>query len=286
VSFEIDPGLLGLVDRVAIVTGGGAGLGKASSLQLARAGCHIAVVDINEETARQTVAEIEALGRRAIAVVADALDEAAVTSMVDTARSELGPVYVGVNVVGGAGTVAKKFFEMTVDEWSVAINRNLISTFMCAKAEAASMLADRTAGRIINISSSSGIVGAPMVSSYGAANAGVIHFSKSAALELAPAGIRVNCVVPGTHWTEKRVRMFDDPNLSPERKAWTMRANSAPPLGRLGDPAELGGVVLFLASDLSNYMTGHSIISDGGLTHTTARPPVDETTLVPTGYRR
>jgi NAD(P)-dependent dehydrogenase (short-subunit alcohol dehydrogenase family) len=110
--------------------------------------------------------------------------------------------------------------------------------------------------------------------SLGAANAGVIHFTKSAATELALYGIRVNCAVPGTHWTENMRRSAEDPNTAPEQKEFIRLANNAPPLERLGEPIETAGVAVFLASNLSAYVTGHSILSDGGVTHTTARPPV------------
>jgi NAD(P)-dependent dehydrogenase (short-subunit alcohol dehydrogenase family) len=129
-------------------------------------------------------------------------------------------------------------------------------------------------GRIINVASSSGVVGGPNVSDYGAANAGVIHFTKSAAMELARFGLRVNCIIPGTHDTEtSRARAAEsgrDPNMQRFREA----AAKAPPLGRLGDPLDTGGLAVFLASNLSSYVTGHGIFSDGGVVHTTARPAV------------
>jgi NAD(P)-dependent dehydrogenase (short-subunit alcohol dehydrogenase family) len=266
--------LFGLTDAVALVTGGGAGLAKATALQLARAGCHVAVADIDDAAAAATADEIRGLGRRATAIHADVLVEADVQRMVESARRDLGPIKVAVNVVGGVATAPKPFVDMTLEEWFVPVNRNLTSTFLCMKAEAVAMVADHVDGRIVNFASSSGVVGAPNIAHYGAANAGVIHLTKSAAMELAPYGIRVNCVVPGTHVTERNQRLLADPATSEGTREFWRLAALAPPLGRLGDPREAGGVALFLASDLSAYMTGHSVISDGGVTHTTNRPAV------------
>jgi NAD(P)-dependent dehydrogenase (short-subunit alcohol dehydrogenase family) len=266
--------LLGLADSVALVTGAGAGLAKGTALQLARAGCHVAVADINDDAADATVAEIIAMGRRSIRIHADVLNEADVNRMVEEARTGLGPIKVAVNVVGSIGTPAKPFLDFTLEEWNTPINRNLTSTFLCMKAEVIAMVRDRMDGRIVNFSSSSGIVGAPNISHYGAANAGVIHFTKSAAMEVARYGIRINCVVPGTHVTERNQKMLADPATPESTKEFWRLAALAPPLGRLGEAQETGGVALFLASDLSSYMTGHSVISDGGVSHTTNRPPV------------
>ena len=266
--------LFGLTDAVALVTGAGAGLAKGTALQLARAGCHVAVADINDEAADATVREIVALGRQAIRIHANVLDEAEVGRMVEEVRSGLGPLKVAVNVVGSVGTPAKPFLDFTLEEWNTPITRNLTSTFICMKAEAIAMIRDRVDGRIVNFASSSGIVGAPNIAHYGAANAGVIHLTKSAAMELAPYRIRVNCVVPGTHVTERNQKMLADPATPGSTKEFWRLAALAPPLGRLGEASETGGVALFLASDLSSYMTGHSVISDGGVSHTTNRPPV------------
>ncbi len=266
--------LFGLTDAVALVTGAGAGLAKGTALQLARAGCHVAVADINDEAADATVREIVALGRRAMRIHANVLDEAEVGRMVEEVRSGLGPLKVAVNVVGSVGTPAKPFLDFTLEEWNTPITRNLTSTFICMKAEAIAMVRDRVDGRIVNFASSSGIVGAPNIAHYGAANAGVIHLTKSAAMELAPYRIRVNCVVPGTHVTERNQKMLADPATPGSTKEFWRLAALAPPLGRLGEASETGSVALFLASDLSSYMTGHSVISDGGVSHTTNRPPV------------
>ncbi|HEV8297406.1 MAG TPA: SDR family NAD(P)-dependent oxidoreductase [Acidimicrobiales bacterium] len=262
-SFTIDPALFGLEDAVALVTGAGQNIARGCALKLARAGCHVAVVDMNTETGPRTVADIEALGRRAVFIEADVCDVGGVQHMVDETISRLGSLEVACNVVGNPGHAVKPLLDTTLDEWNRTLHRNLGSAFLGTKAEAIAMIERRIPGRIINFASSSGVVGAPTVADYGAANAGVIHLTKSAAMELARYGIRVNCVVPGTHAREGQ-----------ELSEFAQLAAKAPPLGRLGNADETAGVALFLASDLSSYVTGHAVFSDGGVVHTTARPPV------------
>jgi NAD(P)-dependent dehydrogenase (short-subunit alcohol dehydrogenase family) len=268
-SFTIDPKLLGLVDEVALVTGGAWGIGKGCAVQLARAGCHVAIVDVDMDGARKTAAEIEALGRRATAIEADVTEEDQVNAMVEQTVATLGKLDVAVNNVGGTmGTRA--FLDTDVEFWKAVIQRNLTSTFMCCQAEARAMIEGKTAGRIVNVSSSSGVVGAPSIIGYGTSKAGVIHMTKTMSMELAPHGLRINCIVPGTHDTERS----SQPSPDPKMRAWREAAAKAPPLGRFGIPEEAGGLAVFFASRLSSYVTGHSLLSDGGVTHTVARPPL------------
>jgi NAD(P)-dependent dehydrogenase (short-subunit alcohol dehydrogenase family) len=262
-GFSIDPALLGLEDAVALVTGAGHNIAKGCAIALARAGCHISVVDFDAEAGATTVKEIEALGRRAVLIEADVRDPDGVQHMVHATLEQLGSLDVACNVVGNPGHAVKPFLDTTLDEWNATLHRNLGTAFLGTKAEAIAMIERHIPGRIINFASSSGVVGAPTVADYGAANAGVIHFTKSAAMEVARYGLRVNCVVPGTH-RRKGVEMSEFAKL----------AAKAPPLGRLGEPEDTAGVAVFLASNLSSYMTGHAVFSDGGVVHTTARPPV------------
>lgn len=263
-AFSIDPALLGLEDAVALVTGAGQNIAKGCAVGLARAGCHVAVIDLNAEAGTATVQEIEALGRRAVFIEADVCDPDGVQQMVDETLKRLGSLEVACNVVGNPGHAVKPFLDTSLDEWNATMHRNLGSAFLGTKAESIAMIERHIPGRIINFASSSGVVGAPTVADYGAANAGVIHFTKSAAMEVARYGLRVNCVVPGTHAREGGGPLSEFAKL----------AAKAPPLGRLGRAQDTAGVAVFLASDLSSYMTGHSVFSDGGVVHTTARPPV------------
>jgi NAD(P)-dependent dehydrogenase (short-subunit alcohol dehydrogenase family) len=272
----IDPDLLGLEGTVALVTGGAQSIGRGCAIQLARAGCHVAIVDLVD--AAEAVAEIESLGRRGMSAQADLRDKAQVDAVVARVADSFGPLQVAVNTVGGT-TAPKPLLDLTAEEWRSVAELNEITALLCCQAEALSMIAHGTSGSIVNIASVSGVVGAPNTAGYGAANAGVISLTKSAALELAAYGVRVNCIVPGAHLTET-TRQASAPGADPALLAWVEAASKAPPLGRLGETWEAGGVAVFLASKLSSYVTGHPIPCDGGILHTTARPPIGMT-MVP-----
>ncbi|GAA3383396.1 SDR family NAD(P)-dependent oxidoreductase [Cryptosporangium minutisporangium] len=265
--------LLGLTDAVALVTGGGGGIPKAAAIALARAGAHVAVADIAGEFAEQTRKEIDALGRRSIALQADVRRPDDVRRMVETTRAELGPLAVAVNGVGSLGAATpKSFLDFTLEEWNGPVELNLTTAMLCMQAEALAMIQDGVHGAIVNFASTSGVTAAPSIAHYGAANAGVIHLTSSIALELAQYGIRVNCVVPGTHAIDRTGR--ETPTSSrPGQAEFMRRAAEATPMGRLGTAEDTAGVAVFLASSLSSYLTGHSVVSDGGIVHTTRRPP-------------
>ncbi len=270
-TFVIDPGLLGLEDVVAYVTGAGQGIGQGCALQLAAAGCHVAVLERDGDRGRATAASIERVGRRALFIETDALDPDSMQDAVASVRTRLGAPEVACHVVGNPAHAPKPLLDITLDEWNRTVHQNLGSAFIGTRVAALAMIEAHLPGRIINVSSSSGVVGAPNVADYGAAKAGVIHLTTSAAMELARYGIRVNCIVPGTH--ERTGTKVDAP-ASPAMAQFRALAAKAPPLGRLGDSYETGGLAVFLASRLSSYMTGHAVFSDGGVVHTTARPPV------------
>lgn len=269
-GFLIDPDLLGLEDAVAVVTGGAAGVGRGCSVQLARAGCHVAVVDVNAEAGERTAAEIRALGRRALFLRVDVRERSAVQDMVAQVLAELGGLDVMVSGVGHPVHIGS-VLDLGEEQWDEVFALDIKTTLFCAQAAAVSMIERGVRGRIVNVSSSSGIAGAPTIAAYGAAKAGVIHLTRSLALEFAPYGIRVNCLVPGTHLTEAMQASLDAGGPMAD---FIRAAGRATPLGRLGEPMETGGVAVFLASKLSAYMTGHAVVSDGGITHTTSRPPV------------
>jgi NAD(P)-dependent dehydrogenase (short-subunit alcohol dehydrogenase family) len=266
------PELFGLEGAVALVTGAGNGIARATALQLAAVGCDVAVVDLDLEAAERTADEVRALGRKAVAIGKDLTDPSAPAGMVDEAVASLGPISVAVNVCGGTAGVNKPFLDLSLEEWHKPAQLNLDSTFLSCQAEAIAMVKHGKRGAIVNVGSTSGITSAPNLAGYGAANAGVIHFSKTAAIELAPYGIRVNCLVPGTHWTALTRHRATSPDSPPQVRAFFDQAGAATPLGRLGEADETSGAAVFLASALSAYMTGHAVISDGGILHTTARP--------------
>ncbi len=277
-AFVIDPELLGLEDQVAVVTGGGgAGMGRAHCIQLARAGCHVAVVDIDPEGGARTVKEVEGLGRQAVFIQANVRLRDQVADMVQKTFEAFGRLDVAVNHVGLTGpgfSLITPFLDYTEETWDDAIDQNLKTTFLCCQAEAMAMIQHDIPGRIINVGSASGVVGASTTAAYGAANAGVIHLTKSLAMELAPYNIRVNCIIPGTHMNENQKRRMEDPSTPPEAKQFYELRRKAPPMGRLGEPWETAGLAVFFASKLSSYVTGHALLSDGGVTLTTARPAI------------
>ncbi|HZP30113.1 MAG TPA: SDR family NAD(P)-dependent oxidoreductase [Acidimicrobiia bacterium] len=261
--------LLGLRGKVALVTGAARSIGRGCALELARAGCDVAVVDVADGSS--TADAVAELGRNAFVVEADVLDAGAVDRAVNDAAERLGGLDVAVNTVGGTHA-PKPFLDLTVEEWHEVVDRNALATFLCCRSEAAWMVGHGVTGSIVNIASLSGVAGAPNAADYGAANAAVVHLTASLALELAPRGIRVNCIAPGAHWTETTREAAASPD--PQLRAWVAATEAATPLGRLGDVREAGGVAVFLASRLSSYVTGQTIVSDGGLVHTTARPPL------------
>ncbi len=258
--------LLGLTDKVVVVTGSGQGMGRGIALMFARAGAHAVIVDLDGKNALAVAGEVRALGRQAIAVHADVRKPEDVRRMVDQTLAAFGRIDVGVNNVGGLGGRAMQpVREASTEFWDGVVELNLRTTFLCSQAFARAMIDRGTKGVIINIASISGLRGSARLAPYGAAKAGVMHLTQTLAMELGPHGIRVNCVAPASIDTPDVAR-----HMTPERRAATARAM---PLGRTGVPDDIGGVVVMLASDLAGYVTGQTLLADGGLSCTSARPP-------------
>lgn len=247
--------MFGLEGRMAIVWGGGQGMGEASAMRLARAGCNVAVIDIVEDRARTVADQITALGRRAVALTADITSKADVVRVTDAAEAALGPVDVMVNVIGMAGWV--KLVDMEESEWDRIVDLNLKGFFLAAQAAARSMLAGKRPGTIVSVCSVSGLTSAPMHGHYGAAKAGMQNLVRTMANEWGPS-IRTNAIAPGTIATARV-------SPTPERMAEAKRLY---PLERMGKPDEIGKAVLFMASDLSSNVTGQTLACDGGWTAT------------------
>jgi len=243
---------LHLLGKVALVTGASRGIGRASALELAREGADVVVNYVNSATeAAQLVAEIEALGRRAVAVQADVADATAVTRLMTAAVDAFGGLDILVN---NAGYLPRPgdWKNITEDVWRETIDVNLTGVFNCIRA-AAPLIAARAGGRIINIASTYGIFGAANVIAYVAAKAGVINLTKSFAKELAP-GITVNAVAPGHIHTD----------LTPKVPGFIEKISAMTPAGRIGQAAEVAALIAFLASDRAAYITGQVIAVDGG----------------------
>jgi len=242
-----------LEGQVAVVTGGGRGIGQAIALRLAREGVDIAIIDLERETAESTANEISALGRRAVVKVADVSDDAAVRSTIGDVVSDLGRLDILINNAG----VEKRspFLEITPEDWRRQLEVNLTGTFFCTQA-AASHMAKRQYGRIVNISSVAGLIGPIDLAAYGASKAGVIGLTRAAALDLADYGITVNAIAPGPIETELMLG------------AWTAEALRERPqhgaIARFGTVDEIAHVALFLASAESGFITGVTISADGG----------------------
>ena len=267
-AFGIDDDLLGLRDAVAVVTGATRSIGRGCAVALARAGCRVVVADVAD--GQSAVEEIESLGRPAFFHRTDVRLKPSIEGLVDATVERFGRLDVAVNTVGGTKG-PKPFLDIGLDEWEEVVALNLSTAMLSTQVEALAMVRLGIPGRIVNVASLSGLEAAPNAAGYGAANAGVVHLTRSAASELGRYGIRVNCIVPGTHATETVREAVDrDPRMG----EWVRLVGGSTPLGRIGEVAETAGLAVFLASNLSAYMTGQEVVSDGGVQHTTSRPPM------------
>lgn len=244
--------------RVAIVTGAAQGLGRAMAQALAEAGAHIAIPELNLEGARQAADEIAQLGVKTLALACDVRVTDQVRAAVEQVHAELGGPDILVNNAGITRWAPAE--EMSWDDWNDVVQINLTGVFLFAQACARYMLAQER-GTIINIASMSGfIVNHPQPQvSYNATKAGVSQLTKSLACEWALRGIRVNAIAPGYMNTPMAAPFFAESRYYDN---WIARV----PMQRPGEPEELGGAVVYLASDASSYMTGHTLIIDGGFT--------------------
>ena len=248
-----------LTDCVAIVTGGGQGIGEGIAQKLAAEGSHVVVVDQNEATAEAAASRIRALGRKALAFPVDVSSWDQVRTMVDRVAAEFGRVDILVN---NAGISPKKdgrkilLHEIEPDQWDLVMAVNLKGAFHCIKAVIPIMMRQRS-GRIINISSQSAKIGfaGPAAAHYATSKAGVSALTRFAAHELAPYGILVNAVAPGTIQTP--MRKLTIPELD-------NLAIAGIPQGRFGTIDEVANAVVFLASDLASYITGEIMDVNGG----------------------
>jgi NAD(P)-dependent dehydrogenase (short-subunit alcohol dehydrogenase family) len=248
---------LGLKGKIALVTGAGSqiGFGKAIALTLAKDGCDIIVNDINLEGAKQTVAEVEKLGRKAIAIKADITKSIEVKEMVKSVQDRFGRIDILVNNAGGC-TPPKPFMQTTEEEWEFDINVNLRGVLNCTRAVLTGMI-ERKYGKIVNLISGAGINGGMLTAVYSAAKGGILAFSMAIAKEVAPLGINVNCVSPGPAMTGFAK------NAPPG-----MLENFAKsiPIGRLTEPQDVANSVAFLASDVAADIVGQTLIVTGNVT--------------------
>ena len=241
-----------LQNQVALITGAGQGIGKAIALRFAAEGADIAVADINADTAQATAAEIRQLGRKTFVQKTDVSDYGQVQAVVAGTVGALGKVDILVNNAGiGKG---QRFLEVTQANWQQHINVHLSGSFYCAQAAAREM-AKHEYGRIVNIASVAGLMGPINLAPYGAAKAGIMGLTRSAALDLGDYGITVNAIAPGPIETEL---LKTWPAEALRERAQHM------PIARLGQVEEIAHAALFLASPDSGFITGTVLVVDGG----------------------
>ncbi len=256
---------LGLDGRRTLVTGAGAGIGRAIATWFARAGSDVAIADKDTTGLHETSAAIEAAGRRAAAVTIDLRDDGAAVHLVERTVAALGGLDIAVNNVGMlAGHAPAPFLEQDDDYVRDIVAQNLLLTAACCRAEARAMVAADTEGVILNVTSGETTRPALDLAAYGAAKAGVNHLSQTLAAELGPHGIRVNAIAPGTTLTTEVRAALSDPYVE--------ELTTSIPLQRMNEPDDLARLAVALASDLGRGVTGQVVLADNGAHLSRSRP--------------
>ena len=245
----INPSDILLNDRVAVVTGGGAGIGRGIAAGMAAFSASVAIWERDADSCAESAEAIGALG-----IVTDVRDREQVNAALEQTAAELGPVTILVNNAGGV--FFSQLLETSENGWDALYKANLRHVLLCTQLVARRLVADRLPGSIINLTSIEGARAAPGYAAYAAAKAGVINYTKTAAFELAPHGIRVNAIAPDLTVTEGLMRLSPE-GLGPE-------VSHAIPLGRPGHVNEIASTAVFLASEMSSYITGQTLHVDGG----------------------
>ena len=242
-----------LDEKVAVITGGGQGLGRAITLALARAGSKVVVVDMNLETAESVAAEVTQSGGEALAVQVDVADEASVEALRDRTLGRWNRVDILIN---NAGMYPRSLVvDMSEEDWDRVLDVNIGGQFLCARAFAP-LMKQQGSGRIICTASAIAYKGAAGHSHYAASKGAVLGFVRGLARELAPYGITVNSIAPGTANTAM-------PRQHRSEESMMERATKVP-LGRLAEPQDIANTVVFLAGDAASYITGQSMLVTGG----------------------
>ena len=253
-----------LENRVAIVTGGAKGIGRGIALKFAAEGCDVVINARHIESARDVASEVKALGRRALAIKADVSRSDEVEAMIAGTVKEFGKIDILVNNAGGTGLAKDSAIEDTSEaDWDRIVDINLKGQFLCCRAVVPYMKKAKY-GKIINVSSMGAIQPPAPIVHYHAAKGGVLSMTRNLAFELAPFNITVNAILPGPIKSEFFTEMLAAMSKK-EGEAFLAMLGKRVPLGRMGTPEEVAGVALFLASELSSYVTGDAINCGGGL---------------------
>lgn len=264
--------LLGLDGRIVVVSGaGGGGIGTTVTAMTARAGATVIAVSRSKENLEEHIAPLASQGLAVIPVAADASTDEGIAAVIDHARRAEGSLYGLVNVAGGAQPATwMPSTRVTRGDWRKIFADNLETAFFMSQAVASELVAQQQRGSIVSISSISGMNTAPFHIAYGTAKAAITAMTRTMALELALAGIRVNAVAPGvTETAASRTYVDEDPE----------RDRQAIAMGRRGRPEEQAGAILFLLSEMSSYITGQTLLVDGGLDLKWSHLDADNTSL-------
>src|SRR5881397_3535957 len=242
-------------DKVALVTGAGSGIGRATALRLAAEVARVACADSNHDAAAETAARIAGAGGDALALVADVTDAGACARIVESALARFGRL---TTLVNSAGVRAERHDPSPPpDEWQRVVDVNLTGTYLASRASLAALAASGS-GSITNLASIFGLVGGSMSPAYAASKGGVVNLTRTMAVTWAPK-VRVNCVCPGVIETPMTAPFFSDPS-------WYQPLKDRHPLGRFGKPADVAAAILYLASDEAEFVTGVALPVDGGYT--------------------
>lgn len=243
-----------LSNKIALVTGGGRGLGRAIALAFAEAGADVAVASRTRKQLGDVAEEIRASNRRGLAVEVDVTDSASVARMVEATHKEFGRIDILVNSAGVGW--ASRVVETTDDVWKWIIETNLTGTFYCCR-DVMRIMIEQKGGSIINLGSVAGVKGPPGLGAYAASKGGVIALTRVLALENARHNVRVNAIAPGYFRTDMNAPALDDPEMGPKiiRRI---------PMRRVGRPEEIGPLAVYLASDQASYVTGEVYFISGG----------------------
>ena len=259
-----------LLDRVAIVTGGATGIGRSIAIKFAEEGCHVAVADINTEKAKETLNRVEQRGRAGLVLACDVTDTSMVRNMVNRVISRFGKIDILVNNAGAGSLGVEEeappppgVANVTEARWDKVVDLNLKGAFLCCRQVVPHMKENRY-GKIVNVSTLGWIDPPTIAPDYHAAKAGVVGLTHDMACELGPFGVHVNAILPGpvrTPFYDGLLRSKTDE----EKDAFFDAVGKTVPLQRVGLPEDIAGVALFLASELSAFVTGASIPVGGGL---------------------